>query len=94
MAARMREEEEKMKKLKEEGFTKRKQLVEAANELKKSLQVYLFNTLLNTLKQFNHQFYQKVQIQELEAKKVEVESERTKLEGLLIELSFNENMPL
>lgn len=43
LAAKMREEEEKLKKIKEEGFTKRKELVELSNQLKKSLQVGLWS---------------------------------------------------
>jgi protein kinase C substrate 80K-H len=39
LAAKMKEEQEKLKKLKEEGFVKRKELIEASNELKKALQV-------------------------------------------------------
>lgn len=35
----MREEEEKMKKLKEEGFVKRKELIEQGNVFKKTIQV-------------------------------------------------------
>lgn len=40
MAAKMREEEEKIKRLKEEGYAKRKMLIDAAALLKKGLQVF------------------------------------------------------
>lgn len=39
LAAKMREEQERIRKLKEEGFAKRKELIEAATNLKKDLQV-------------------------------------------------------
>ena len=39
----MREDEEKIRKLKEQGFNKRKELIEIGNELKKTVQVCLIN---------------------------------------------------
>lgn len=38
-AAKMREEEEKLKRIKEEGVAKKKELIDAAEQLKQSLQV-------------------------------------------------------
>ena len=39
MAAKMREEEERLKQLRDQGFVKRKELIELGNEFKKTIQV-------------------------------------------------------
>ena len=47
LAAQKREEEEKLRKLKEEGVAKRKELVEAAANLKKELEVVIYSLALS-----------------------------------------------
>ena len=45
----MREEEEKLRLLREQGHAKRKELIEQGNELKKAIQVQLFKQLTHRL---------------------------------------------
>lgn len=49
LAAKMREEEEKLRLLREQGHAKRKELIEQGNELKKAIQVTLFKHIKSQL---------------------------------------------